>query len=162
MTDQVYREVMSAFSEYEISLYRASKKLEKIVHITPVWIDCCIKSCYAFTGNLEKSLNCPKCKEPRYILKGKNKIPRKRMAFFSLKDHFLIQYQNPNRSQALQYRYHYTSCTQYINEEGYGDIFDGKRYKELFDDGFFPDYRDIALTASIDSYQIFKQKTDDC
>ena len=84
------------------------------------------------------------------------------MAFFPLKDRFLIQYQDLNRSQALQYRYNYTSSVEYINEEGYGDIFDGKRYKELFDDGFSPDYRDIALTASIDGYQIFKQKTDDC
>jgi len=30
------------------------------------------------------------------------------------------------------------------------------------EEGNFPDYRDVALTASLDGYQIFKQKTDDC
>ena len=29
-------------------------------------------------------------------------------------------------------------------------------------EGHFPDCRDIALTASLDGYQIFKQKTGDC
>lgn len=84
------------------------------------------------------------------------------MAFFSLIDHFLMQYQDLKRSEALQYRHIYTSSSEYINEEGYNDIFDGRRYKELCEEGFFSDYRDIALTASIDGYQIFKQKTDDC
>lgn len=29
-------------------------------------------------------------------------------------------------------------------------------------EGHFPDYWDIALSASLNGYQIFKQKTDDC
>uniref|UniRef100_U9TIL7 Uncharacterized protein n=1 Tax=Rhizophagus irregularis (strain DAOM 181602 / DAOM 197198 / MUCL 43194) TaxID=747089 RepID=U9TIL7_RHIID len=129
MTDQVYSEIMSAFSEHQISLYCASKKLEKMISISPIWIDCCINSCNAFTGDLKDLQNCP------IYLK---------------------------RSEALQYRHIYTSSSEYINEEGYNDIFDGRRYKELCEEGFFSDYRDIALTASIDGYQIFKQKTDDC
>ncbi len=43
-----------------------------------------------------------------------------------------------------------------------GDIFDGARYKKLLSNGYFKDDRDIALTGSIDGYQIFRQKTDDC
>ena len=43
-----------------------------------------------------------------------------------------------------------------------GDVFDGKCYLDLLKMGYFQDERDIALTGSIDGYQIFRQKTDDC
>jgi len=35
-------------------------------------------------------------------------------------------------------------------------------FKELCNKGFFLDERNIALSASCDSFQLFKQKTDDC
>lgn len=35
-------------------------------------------------------------------------------------------------------------------------------FKELQDDGFFSDERDVALSGSCDGFQLFKQKTDDC
>jgi len=35
-------------------------------------------------------------------------------------------------------------------------------YKDLINDGYFTDERDIALIGSTDGYQIFRQKTDDC
>lgn len=92
MTDQVYSEIMSAFSEHQISLYCASKKLEKMISISPIWIDCCINSCNAFTGDLKDLQNCPICKESRYIIKGNTKVSQKKMAFFSLIDRFLMQY----------------------------------------------------------------------
>src|SRR2546425_560825 len=36
------------------------------------------------------------------------------------------------------------------------------KLKELVEEGFFADERDIALIGSTDGYQIFRQKTDDC
>lgn len=150
---------MEAFSEQNVSLYRATKKLANLVSIEPIWIDCCVKSCCAFTGNLKNLQECPICKEARY---KSNLNGRKKMAFFSLKDRFLIQYQNPARSLELQYRKNYTTSQEYLQCRSYGDIFDGKRYQELVEEGHFMDYRDIALTASLDGYNIFKQKTDDC
>jgi len=42
------------------------------------------------------------------------------------------------------------------------NIFFYRIYKELLEKDYFKDKRDIALTASSDGYQIFKQKTDDC
>ena len=35
-------------------------------------------------------------------------------------------------------------------------------FKELCNEGYFLDKRDIALSASCDGFQLFKQKTDDC
>ncbi|GES90549.1 transposase domain-containing protein [Rhizophagus clarus] len=161
MTEQMYQEIMINFCEQEISLYQVSKKLENFVQIKPEWIDCCIKSCYAFTGSLKNAQNCLKYNEPRYIKESNSLKSHKKMAFFFLKDRLLIQYQDSIRSQTFQYRYEYTIYPDYINEEKYGDIFDGKRYKDLVAEGHFSDYQDIALTASLDDYQIFKQKTDD-
>jgi hypothetical protein len=82
--------------------------------------------------------------------------------FFPLTDRFVIQYNDAHRSQELRYRHEYTTRTDYQEKKQYGDIFDGYRYKELVQEGHFSDSRDIALTASLDGYQIFKQKTDDC
>ena len=83
------------------------------------------------------------------------------MSFFSLIERFKIQYNDPNRSKELRYRHQYVNSGKYKN--GYiGDIFDGNLYKELVNEGFFTDERDIVLIGSTDGYQIFKQKTDDC
>ena len=62
----------------------------------------------------------------------------------------------------LLYRYNYTYNKEDLYHNDIGDIFDGQIYKELLNDGFFPDPRDIAFTASYDGYQIFQQRTDDC
>lgn len=159
MPNSMYNEIIEAFSEQHVSLYRATKRLSSLVSIDPVWIDCCIKSCCAFTGKLENLQECPTCGEKRY--RGNSKR-RKKMAFFPLKNRFIIQYQNPTRSLELQYRNNYTTSQKYLQDESYGDIFDDKRYQELVEEGHFTDYRDIALTASLDGYNIFKQKTDDC
>jgi len=161
MTNNTYHAIMEAFSEQYVSLYRATKKLASLVSIDPIWIDCCVKSCCAFTGNLKNLQECPICGEARYK-NSKKKIGKKKMAFFPLKNRFIIQYQNYNRSLELQYRNNYITSQKYLQNRSYGDIFDGRRYQELVEEGHFTDYRDIALTASLDGYNIFKQKTDDC
>ncbi|GES97107.1 transposase domain-containing protein [Rhizophagus clarus] len=43
-----------------------------------------------------------------------------------------------------------------------GDVFDGAQYKNLLQKGYFQDDRDIVLLGSVDGYQLFKQKCDDC
>lgn len=162
MSNEIYNEIIHAFTNQHVSLYRATKKLASIVLIEPIWIDCCINSCYAFTGEYSKAISCPKCQQTRFFEDSKNHVARKKMAFFPLKDRFIIQYNDEHRSQELQYRYKYVSSADYQAKKQYGDIFDGYRYKELIQEGHFSEYRDIALTGSLDGYQIFKQKTDDC
>ncbi|CAG8805058.1 26010_t:CDS:1, partial [Racocetra persica] len=51
--NKMYRKIMDAFSEQNVSLYCATKKLSSLISIDPIWIDCCVKSCCAFTGNLK-------------------------------------------------------------------------------------------------------------
>ena len=70
-----------------------------------------------------------------------------------------MQYKNPSRAKDLRYQYEYTSRKEYTSENSkIGDVFDGNRYKTLVASGLFLDYRDVALIASMDGYQVFKQK----
>ena len=153
MSSQVYREIVCVFTDQHISLYHATKKLASIVSIEPVWVDCCINSCYALTGVYSKATCCPKCQQTQYSCK--------KMAFFPLKDQFIIQYNDKHHLQELQYWHEYVTSIDYQEKRQYGNIFDGNRYKELVEDEYFSDSRDIALMASLDGYQILKQKTDD-
>ena len=41
-------------------------------------------------------------------------------------------------------------------------MFDSAQYKYLSQKGYFQDERDIALLGSIDDYQLFRQKCNDC
>ena len=84
------------------------------------------------------------------------------MVYFSIQDRFIIQYKDPTRAKQLRYR------SEYIAREGYnidgviGDVFDSVQYKNLLRRGYFQDDRDIALLGSIDGFQLFRQKCDDC
>ena len=77
------------------------------------------------------------------------------MAYFSIKDRLIIQYQDPTRSKELRYRANYTQRQGFSTDKKIGDIFDGSKYHELLSNGFFQDDRDIALTGFVDGYQIF-------
>ncbi|GBC47879.2 transposase domain-containing protein [Rhizophagus irregularis DAOM 181602=DAOM 197198] len=126
------------------------------VPIKPIWVDMCINSCCAFTGNLETLNKCTYCKADRYQEGGR---PRAQVAYFSIQNRFKIQYQDPTRAKQLRYR------SEYITREddgAIGDVFDGSQYKYLSQKGYFQDDRDIALLGSVDGYQLFKQKCDDC
>ena len=104
------------------------------------------------------------CGELRYITNNNNsrkKISRKQFSFIPLINRFKIQYNDSNRSKSLRYRYQYVTSDEY-DDNNISDIFDGNLYKELVDEGYFNDERDIALISSTDGFQIFKQKTDDC
>ena len=99
----------------------------------------------------------------RYISGKTQKQSRKLAAYFSIIDSLRMQYKDPSRAMILRYRHEYTSSEEYISNSGkIGDVFDGNRYKSLAALGLFSDYRDVALIASADGYQLFKQKRDDC
>lgn len=154
---------MKVYSEGESSLYLTQKKLADFVNIKPIFIPMCINSCCAFTDQLADNVSCPWCEEAAYINNQSSNMrtPRKVTTFLPLLDRFKLQYNNSNRSRELRYRHNYVNSDEY-EEDSISDIFDGRLYKELTEEGYFADERDIALIGSTDGYQIFKQKTDDC
>ena len=158
LTDNAFNQIMRA-SNISISIYQIKTTLKKLVNVEPQWIDMCINSCCTYIGQFENKMQCPYCNEPRYHQKKKS---RYQFAYFSLIKRLKIQYENPSRADELRYRHTYISRNEYGKDGKIGDIFDGKCYIDLLKMGYFEDERDVALIASIDGYQIFRQKTDDC
>ena len=153
LTNQIYQEILEIFNCEDITLYSVKKFLKNMVNLGVTFVDMCVDSCCAFTGQYEELLHCPVCNKSRYL---KQKT-RKKATYFSLEDQFRIQFQDQERVKKLLYRSLYQS-----NEGFYNDIFDGILYKTLCQEGFFSNPYDICLIGSTDGYQIFWQKRNDC
>jgi Transposase family tnp2 len=136
---------------HRFSLYSVKKLAATISGVETVALDCCVKSCIAFTGRYSDLQACPHCNGPRLNPSGR---PRKTYNIMLITPRL-----NPERSELLRYR----ARLQGVDiEEELRDIFDGYRYKELRDNGLFHGKRDVALGMSTDGFQIFQQKTHDC
>ena len=162
ISEAAFNEILKILKIPEITLYKLKKFLGKLVPLTPILVDCCINSCVAFTGEFTSENICPECKEPRYRPNETLQISRKQAVYWSIIDSLKMQYKDKNRSETLCYRHNYTSTHEYFSGEQMKDVFDGARYKDLTASGLFSDYRDIALIASTDGFQVFHQNRNDC
>jgi hypothetical protein len=155
-TESAYEDIMKIFMTNNVSLYKIKKYLKEVTGLVPVFYDMCENSCICYTGQYEFYQNCPICHSIRLDTKGKAK---KVMPYLSVIDRLKIQFNNENRAKELLYRHEYITNK---DDDDLDDVFDRKIYKELVNEGFFNDNRDIAFSVSCDGYQIFKQRTDDC
>ena len=75
-----------------IKLHQVRQALKSIVLIEPTWVDICINSCCAYTEKYKNNSLCEYCNTPRFQtgLSTKKQIPRRRMAFFSIKERLKI------------------------------------------------------------------------
>ena len=163
ISETAFNEILKVFEIPGVTLYKLRKFLGNIVPLNPILVDCCVNSCVAFTAEFANDNLCPECKEPRYYKSDKlSQVPRKRAAYWSPVDSFRMQYKDKTRAETLRYRHKYTSTHEYTFNNKISDVFDGLQYKALVSSGLFSDCRDIALLASTDGYQIFRQKRDDC
>lgn len=142
-----------------MSTYKLTKTLQNMVSFEPILVDMCINSCCAFTGDFGILDECIYCKAERY---DGGRRPRAQVAYFSIQDRFIIQYQDLTRSRQLRYRSEYIKRKGYSTDNAIGDVFDGAYYKYLSRNNHFQDERDVALLGSVDGYQLFRQKCDDC
>jgi len=95
---------------------------------------------------------CPFCEEPRYhegTTQGRN-------VFVHIPLHTRLKhlYKNEAVSKRWRYRADYQPTSGVIAE-----VFDGKLYKELVDDGFFRSEQDMALAFSADGFKATKKTT---
>lgn len=160
-TNGAYTDILNLINLIEgtdekTTLYLAEKKLSELVDIKLNYVDMCKNSCCAFTGIYVNDLTCQYCGLDRYV-NNNSKKKSTQAIYVPLLDRFRIQYANSERALKLRYRSRREEC-----DNEYSDIFDAELYKELVDEGFFLDERDIALIGSTDGYQIFRQKTDSC
>ena len=164
-TNNAYTDILNLIegtegTDEKTTLYLAEKKLSELVDLKLNHVDMCINSCCAFTGIYVNDEICRFCGLERYIVGNNSKEAQKSQKtaiYIPLLDRFRIQYANSERAFRLRYRSQRKEC-----DDGYSDVFDGDLYKELVEEGFFLDERDIALIGSTDGYQIFRQKTDSC
>ena len=157
-TESAYDDIMKVFTTERMSLYKVKNYLKNITNLVPEFYDMCENSCICYSGDYESFQTCPICESVRLDARGKAK---KVMPYLSIKDRLKIQFNDENRAKELLYRHEYITNKK-DDDNDLDDIFDGKIYKELIEEDFFNDKRDIAFIASCDGYQIFKQKTDDC
>ncbi|GES97102.1 transposase domain-containing protein [Rhizophagus clarus] len=79
-----------------------------------------------FTGDYENLNECIYCKAKRYQVEGQS---RAQVAYFSIQDRLVIQYQDSARTKQLRYHSEYISR----NIDGtIGDVFDGAQYKNCY------------------------------
>lgn len=133
--------------------------------IEPVWIDCCVNSCIAYTKHHTDAKHCPHCQEPRRTPGPLSESrPRRQFPYIPLIPRLKGYFSNLSMIDKLSYR------SSYIHDgETISDVFDGLHYRQLLEttveiDGipqdhkFFSHPHDIALSTSFDSFRLFKRR----
>lgn len=116
------------------SIYRINTELEKHSGMKPVWYDCCLNSCMAFTGEFSSLLSCTStkggnlCGEARYYVDLDRKglcRPRKRFLYLPLGPRLNNLYMTNLAEKLSTYRAAFTDGDG-VNMT---DIFDGDLYQ---------------------------------
>ena len=86
ISDVTFNEILKAIELSKISLYMLQKFLSKQTAIELNFIDCCVNSCIAYTGEFTNLEKCLICNELRYRDGEKIKGSRNKAAFWSIID----------------------------------------------------------------------------
>jgi len=142
-------------------LRKRGERLEKLTDLKPRLIDCCINGCIAYTGDFEALDACPTpCGEPRWRLKGDQRIPRQSFVYIPLTTRLLLQYRSSRRAHTLQ-----TYCRPFFDQPidqmpaEISDWWGAKRYRELRRQGLFSEPTDIALQLMLDGVNLLNRST---
>ncbi|KAJ3508428.1 hypothetical protein NMY22_g16620 [Coprinellus aureogranulatus] len=139
------------------------RRIAVLTAMKPLYIDCCIAACIAYTGDYQDRDTCPYCGQPRWnAATGK---PRRTFCYLSLITQLQGLFKSAEVSRLLRYRATFKSTTPNLIK----DVFDGKLYdmlrrRKVAVDGqtlghkFFSDPRDIALGTCEDGFLIFQRK----
>ena len=119
------------------TIWRVQEKLQQHTGIIPVWYDCCINSCIAYTGQYSPLDSCPYkgCGESRWRpqLGNEKKRARKQWLYIPLIQRLKTQFNGPYAEQLTTYR----ACFATKSDGILMDIFDGNLYRALLEKGFF-------------------------
>ncbi|KAH7917964.1 hypothetical protein BV22DRAFT_1187293 [Leucogyrophana mollusca] len=137
-----FRGKLSLDSEYVI-LHR----MAVLSGVKPVWYDCCVNSCIAYTSKYLHHQYCPFCNEPR--LNG-NSRARRRFFYLPIIPRLQGFFQSLTMIKKLSY------CMKYEPVPGkIHDVFDSNHYHRLLRHRVV---RDIALSLCTDSYLLYKRR----
>jgi hypothetical protein len=150
-------------SRRQLSLIHTSKKsafriLREFTGLQPKYFDCCVHSCYAFTGRISSLPKCP-CGESRYTINRNPSVttqqPRKQFCYLPLIPRLLLYYSDRARSKIFQT---YPRTVLDAEGDGYKDSWSGSLFREHMKD---KDQRHLVFTFSMDGVQVVRQKTHD-
>ncbi|KAJ7237961.1 hypothetical protein C8J57DRAFT_1040226, partial [Mycena rebaudengoi] len=160
MSREAFEHMRHAFShKLDIqSEYTIIHRIAFLSRVEPLWIDCCVNSCIAYTGDDSDKNSCRFCHQPRYTPGGK---PRRLFCYLPLIPRLQGYFQNPELVEQLLYRHKYQHQKNTI-----ADVFDGIHYRtlqktnvvvdgEILPYKYFSGKYDIALGACTDSYLLF-------
>jgi hypothetical protein len=137
------------------------RRMGLLAGVQPKKIDCCFKSCIAYTGKYELLEECPFCHQPRFT---RDRRVRRSFQYLPLIPQIQSFFQNRAMIEKMTYRdrfEHDPGCVR--------DVFDSTHYRNLLHrkvkvDGvdrpynYFSDSRDIAFGLSVDGYLLFKRR----
>lgn len=143
------------------SLYVAIHRMAILSGVEPLWIDCCVNSCIAYTGRYSEREECPECDQERYKTSGK---PRRVFCYLPLIPRLQNFFHNENKIKELLYRYEYEYSKSSIS-----DVFDSKHYQDIRKkyvtiDGVVMSYKyfsgkhDIAFSVCFDGYLLYNRR----
>lgn len=143
------------------SLYIITHRLAVLSRVEPVWSDCCVNSCMAYTGKYRYHTKCPVCSEKRFTASHQ---PRRMFCYLPFIPRLQKFFLNEEIIEELLYRYTYN------NPDGVSiaDVFDSEHYKNLCNqkvivDGkelghkYFSGKHDIAFAICLDGYLLYKR-----
>ncbi|KAJ7202160.1 hypothetical protein GGX14DRAFT_544608 [Mycena pura] len=137
------------------------RRLQRLTDIQPIYYDCCVNSCLAFTGDYSPLEACATCGEARWKPNGD---PRRQYAYIPLIPRLQGYFSSKKKVEQLLYRHNYTHERGVIS-----DVFDGRLYREarkrlVVVNGVEQDYTyfsgefDIALGFATDGFLIFEHR----
>jgi hypothetical protein len=135
------------------------RRMGILSEIEPIWYDCCINSCIAFTGKYANYTNCPHCQEVRTC----NGKPRRAFGYLPIIPRLQGMFHNLKLVETMRYRANYQHDPNSIS-----DIFDSLAYRSLCQtavtvDGkklrhhYFSNSEDLALSVCTDAFLLFKR-----
>lgn len=151
------------FPEFELPSRRdASQRIRALSGIKPVLIDCCPKSCMAFTGDFRDDQKCSHCNSNRYTSAG---TPRLRFQYIPLTPMLQALYAGRVSAKAMRYRSRHDADSPPGHIR---DVYDCEIYKKLrrrkvrineetLPFRYFSDPREVLVGIGTDGFNFFKR-----
>ncbi|KAJ3506832.1 hypothetical protein NLJ89_g6648 [Agrocybe chaxingu] len=143
------------------SHYVILHRLAVLSRVVPIWQDCCVNSCMAYTKNASDDEFCSYCGEDRW---NDVKKPRRMFCYIPMIPRLQRMFSDPETCDRLMYRHEYK-----ISKDTISDVFDSRHYQNLcrsyvtvngkqFSYKYFSDKHDLALSICFDSYLLYKRR----
>ena len=103
------------------SLYSIICHLAVLSGLEPLYFDCCLNACIAYTGDYADLNQCPLCDQTRF--RGADRKPHHQFCYIPFIPRLQNLFTNPKTIKEILYQFNYQVIPNVIS-----DIFDGEHY----------------------------------